>query len=109
MYNNIARFRVSSHNLKIETGRHDIPKTPVEERICEKCTSKEVEDEIHCLLTCSLHLGPRIEMINKVLTFIPDFNCLNKTEQFETILSSKEPAVIYALGNFLNEIMQLPK
>ena len=30
--NNIVRFRVSSYNLKIETGRHENPKMPLEQR-----------------------------------------------------------------------------
>ena len=51
-YSNIARFRISSHNLKIETGRHNIPKTPIEQRICDKCSSNDVEDEFHCPMVC---------------------------------------------------------
>ena len=43
-YSNIARFRVSSHNLKIETGRHESPKIPLHERICEYSDSGEIED-----------------------------------------------------------------
>ena len=48
----IARFRTSSHSLKIETGRHHKPIIPAPNRICEKCTSNFVEDEIHCLIVC---------------------------------------------------------
>ena len=48
----IARFRISSHNLRIETGRHEKPKIPSEDRTCLKCNLNEVEDEIHCLVTC---------------------------------------------------------
>ena len=45
----ISKFRVGDHNLRIETGRHCKPKTPIEKRTCCKCGS--VEDEIHFLLT----------------------------------------------------------
>ena len=31
-HDNIARFRVSSHNLKIEIGRHETPIVPLEEQ-----------------------------------------------------------------------------
>ena len=41
-----ARFRISSHNLRIETGRHEKPKIPSEDRTCLKCNLNEVEDEI---------------------------------------------------------------
>jgi hypothetical protein len=38
----LARFRISAHKLEIERGRYTIPKTVVENRICEA-----VEDEEH--------------------------------------------------------------
>ena len=46
----ITRFRVSAHNLHVETGRHHRPRpTPVEDRICMYCNDnmneKVVEDE----------------------------------------------------------------
>ena len=44
----ITNLRISTHNLKVETGRHkNIPK---EERICEICN--KVEDEVHFLDEC---------------------------------------------------------
>ena len=33
----VARLRLSSHNLEIESGRHTRPKTPVANRICRRC------------------------------------------------------------------------
>ena len=42
--NAITKFRVSSHNLIIETGRHTKPKTPRENRICKLCNNNEVGD-----------------------------------------------------------------
>ena len=43
-----SRFRLSSHNLKIETGRWS--RTPRESRVCS-CGS--VQDESHVLFTCN--------------------------------------------------------
>ena len=105
-YSNIARFRLSSHNLKIETGRHNKPKTPVEERICDKCSSNNVEDEIHCLLTCDDNANPRVELMDKISNLIPNFNNLDKGSQFKSIMEDKRPAVIQALGSFLNKVMK---
>jgi hypothetical protein len=42
----------SNHKLKIEPGRYSKPITPLENRICEKCFSDEIESE-HLLLKCS--------------------------------------------------------
>ena len=43
----LARFRISSHNLRIETGRYGQRKIKPEERLCIYCRSKAVEDEQH--------------------------------------------------------------
>ena len=48
----IARFRINSLTLEIETGRHRRPKVPVEERTCKICESNSVEDEQHFLIEC---------------------------------------------------------
>jgi hypothetical protein len=34
----LTRFRISSHNLAIETGRYTRPKTPIEDRKCIHCS-----------------------------------------------------------------------
>ena len=46
----IAKFRLSSHNLRIETGRHMRPVTSVDQRKCLNCNTDNVEDERHFLL-----------------------------------------------------------
>ena len=51
----IARFRMSSHTLAIETGRHAKPKIAKEERKCRYCNLDDVEDEKHFLLKCPLY------------------------------------------------------
>ena len=104
-YNNIARFRLSSHNLRIETGRHETPKIPLEERKCNKCDSNEVEDELHCLLICNNYAEPRNQLILKANKLIPNFHNFDKIHQFKALMSNKEPEMIYALGNFLNKVM----
>ena len=49
----ITRWRLSSHKLKIETGRYTKPKTEVEYRLCKICFV--VEDEHHAIYTCKAH------------------------------------------------------
>ena len=36
IYSSIAKFRTSSHHLRIETGRHDRPFIPADQRFCHK-------------------------------------------------------------------------
>ncbi len=48
----MTRFRVSAHGLGIECGRYTRPPTPLEERICNACPSKPIEDEFHFPMEC---------------------------------------------------------
>ena len=54
----LVRFRISSRQLRIETGRYK--KTPRNERICYFCTSNKIEDENHFLLDVRLILRSEI-------------------------------------------------
>ena len=45
-----TNFRIGNHNLKIETGRFTIPKTPEDLRICDHCNQNSVENELHILI-----------------------------------------------------------
>ena len=47
----MARFRVSAHNLRVETGRYT--GVPWEGRTCDLCNSQEVQDEHHVVFECS--------------------------------------------------------
>ena len=50
---NISKIRTNFHEFQSETGWWSIPKTPWNDRICQICDSKQVEDEKHFLLDCS--------------------------------------------------------
>ena len=56
----LSRFRLSSHNLYIETGRWQRPKIPPEDRICPSCKNG-VEDEIHVFVQCQRYNDLRPE------------------------------------------------
>ena len=55
----LSRFRLSSHNLYIETGRWQRPKIPPEDRICPSCING-VEDEIHVFVQCQRYNDLRV-------------------------------------------------
>ena len=58
----IARFRMSSHTLAIETGRHAKPKIAKEDRKCRHCNLDDVEGEEHFLLKCPLYNEKRLSL-----------------------------------------------
>ena len=55
----ISKFRVGDHRLRIETGRHCRPRSPVENNVCTLCSLTDPEDECYFLWKCSKydHLG----------------------------------------------------
>ena len=50
-----SKFRIGNHNLRIESGRITIPKTPEDLRICDHCSLNSVENEMHILFHCNLY------------------------------------------------------
>ena len=63
----IARFRMSSYTLAIETGRHAKPIIAKEGRKCRYCNLDDVEDEEHSLLKCPLYSEECLSLFNSVV------------------------------------------
>ena len=61
----INKFRLGNHQLRIETGRYTIPKTPENLRICSLCQLNEVENESHVMLSCSFYNKLRSKFLTK--------------------------------------------
>ena len=59
--NSLAKLRLSSHQLFIETSRH----TGVDRRNrkCFLCTQDDTEDEFHFVFICPLYQGLRLQYI----------------------------------------------
>ncbi len=98
----IAKFRMSVHNLAIETGRHHRPKPlPVTDRICVNCET--VEDEIHHLLHCTKFDDIRSALIDICILKIPHFLKLSTHDKFVTIMQSRDLQLINEIGTFLTK------
>ena len=106
VYRSIARFRLSSHNLNIELGRHKRPFLPADERFCTRCNCDLVEDEFHCLMVCTHWNDIRAELFETVFNLIENFSVLTPRAQFLSIMNSKNNDIIYALGKFLNLVLK---
>ena len=107
IYCYIARFRLSSHNLKIELGRHKRPYIPPELRICDKCNLQQVEDEIHCLMTCPKWQNIRVSLITTASKEIDNFFVLSVGSQFQEIMCNKTDKVNLALGQYLRAALKI--
>ena len=61
-----SNFRIRNHNVKIETGRFTIPKTPEDVRICDHCNLNSVDNELHILFHCHLYDDLRKNLFIKI-------------------------------------------
>ena len=107
VYSSIARFRLSSHNLHIELGRHKRPKVPADQRNCNRCNSNCIEDEFHCLMICSKWNLNRINLFIKACEMIDNFPVYSKETQFIKLLSDKNVEIVFELGKFFNTVLQV--
>ena len=100
----LTRLRVSSHNLRIETGRFHKKNNylPPKERVCQMCDISETEDESHFLLTCNLYSDIRKQLWDSLEVHCPNFNqylVSSKQHQLTYLLSSEGP-ICKSLGKY---------
>ena len=81
----LTKFRLSNHKLRIEVGRHmNLPK---EERICEMC-NKGIEDEIHFLVKCDFYKTLRKPLYDICTELRPQFGFYSDQEKFIFIMTN---------------------
>ena len=59
----LARFRCSSYNLKIEIGRYNYKRVKRQNRVCCCCNMGTIEDDYHFLLVCPSLSDIRIQCL----------------------------------------------
>ena len=99
----IAKFRVSSHSLAIETGRHTKPAIPIEQRICRYCNNIVVDDELHFLLICPFNSTEREELIYKAHFDIHNFSALSASDKMAEIMRCQNKIFLSSFGKFLKD------
>ena len=101
----VCKFRVSSHHLQIELGRYQ--GIPRHQRLCQQCSSGEVEDEIHFLFKCTKYEPDRKELIDIILNSCPNFNSLNNVKKLEWICNCENHNILTHLDVFLSKYCRL--
>ena len=88
---NIAWFRVSSHQLAIEKGRHQLSVMPPHERLCQSCTKGKVDDELHFLLQCDFNEQDCRSFFNSISGYLDNVYAVDENELFKSIMGSHVP------------------
>ena len=95
----IAKFRMSSHSLNIEKGRHRNVARNM--RLCELCDHKDIEDEFHFILKCPLYVELRKRYIKHYYYTKPSVFKLVQ------LLSAENTKELNNLGKFLVQAEKL--
>ena len=96
-------LRMSSHMLEIERGRHV---KPLEQRICQRCTSNSVDDEIHFLITCSYFATQRTSLLAESKLLNSEFDSLSNDDKFIYIMSSTHQPLVICLAKYTYSCFQ---
>ena len=103
----LSRLRMSSHMLEIERGRHVKPqKLPLEQCICQRCTSNSIDDEIHFLITCSYFATQRTSLLAGSKLFNNEFDSLSNNGKFIYIMSSTHQPLVICLAKYTYSCFQ---
>jgi hypothetical protein len=89
----LSRFRTSSHDLAIESGRYN--NTLRENRLCTFCSMKTVENEYHFLLVCPLYRDVRSLYLPRYYSHWPT------KQKFIMLMSSSSRSVTQKLAKYI--------
>ena len=87
-----ARFRLSSHELEIETGRFS--NIPRDERFCKMCNSGYIKTEFHFLLCCPTYNDMRREYFGN--------NCRPTQSKFISLMSCNSKKKILNISKYIS-------
>ena len=74
---------MSSDTLEVERERHvKLQKIPLEQRLCQRCTSNCIDGEIHFLISCPFFATQRTSLLAENKLHIAEFDSLSNDEKF---------------------------
>lgn len=97
----VSRLRLSSHPLRIETGRYGVNRVDRNQRLCLLCNENEVEDEFHFILVCNKYKQTRNTYIKKFYYERPSM------QKLVQLFQSNSPKIIYNLAKFIKYAFEI--
>ena len=105
----LSRYRTSAHNLRIESGRHTFPITPISQRVCVYCDSGKCDTEQHAILECNTFKLKIQCFLARVTAFCPVFPGLTVEQQLATILCPATTDLAKCVSKFLGILTNIRK
>ena len=103
----VAKLRSGNHSLRIESGRHCVPKLPECLRICQHCHSNQIENENHFLFHCDRYKTIRQQITSDIVLKYPLFNLFNDTEKTIFLFNNADSFICKKLGYFIYEALHI--
>ena len=100
----LTRYRTSSHNLRVETGRYTTPVTPLSERICQYCVSGVCDDEEHAILFCDTFVLKRRCFFGRLQSLYPAFSTLEPDQKLSFLLCPPTTQLAKCVSKYLGII-----
>ena len=92
-------FRISSHKLEIERGRHK--RLSVEKRVCIYCNSNTVEDEKHFIFECSLYDSLRQNFFTEIKNLCKHFSNLSQEARLIWLMTNECDEIIILFSRYI--------
>ena len=103
----VAKLRSGNHMLRIESGRHCVPKLPEYLRICQHCRPNQIENENHFLFHCDRYKTIRQQITSDIVLKYPSFNLFSDTEKTIFLFNNADPFICKKLGYFIYEAFNI--
>ena len=91
----LTHFRTRNNRLFVETGSWGSQTVPYEERHCAHCNSRDIEDEYHFLLICTLYSELRNRYIPKY------YRCRPSVYKFVQLMQTEYSPLLCKIGAFV--------
>ena len=101
MRRSLTRLRLSAHQLLIEKGRYI--GIPLHNRICPRCSSNEVEDEIHFLFNCTSLADDRKALYAKIDIICKNFKNLDLKSKLIWLMNNEDKEILLELCLFIKK------
>ena len=93
----LTQLRLAFHSLRIETGRHGQNCIHRHERICQICSTADIQDEYHFVLACTIYMYNelRVKFISRY------YSCDPSVFTFTQLMSSSDTTTINNFSYFI--------
>ena len=101
----LNKFRLGNHQLRIETERYTVLKTPEHLRICSLCQANVVENKCHVMFYCILYDKLRDKLFNEITEKYNFFKDLDERSKILFLFNNIDPFACKSVAAFIFEIM----